>query len=103
MDERKRKRMESNRESARRSRMRKQIQLNELNSQVGTLNQEKKKLINELCETREGCLIVETENAVLRTRAFELENRLEALNLILGQIVDQPLMASMELYNYCYV
>jgi hypothetical protein len=86
IDERKRKRMESNRESARRSRIRKQIQLDELTSEANELKKEKNKLAYALCETKKGCLIVETENSVLRSQTFELANRLEALKLILRQM-----------------
>ncbi|KAJ4770430.1 basic region/leucine zipper transcription factor 16 [Rhynchospora pubera] len=101
-DEKKRKRMESNRESARRSRIRKKIQLDELASQVSELKKEKTKLEYALCETRQCCLIVETENSVLRTRALELANRLEALKLILMQmdsVAADPFY--MNQYNYC--
>jgi bZIP transcription factor len=83
MDERKRKRMESNRESARRSRIRKKFQLDELTSQISELKKERKGLAYALCETRQGCLIVETENSILRTQALELANRLEALKSII--------------------
>ncbi|KAJ3685929.1 hypothetical protein LUZ61_015093 [Rhynchospora tenuis] len=101
-DEKKRKRMESNRESARRSRIRKQIQLDELASQVSELKKEKTKLTYGLCETRQCCLVVETENSVLRTRALELASRLEALKLILMQMESVAVDPwNLNQYYYC--
>lgn len=102
IDERKRKRKESNRESARRSRIRKKIQLDELTSQVSDLKKERNNLAYALCEMRRGCLIVETENSVLRTQALELVNRLEELKMIIrhmDSLVVDPWYLNQ--YNYC--
>lgn len=83
MDQRKRKRMLSNRESARRSRHRKQKHLGELTAQVGQLRRENGHVLAALAATAQGFLAVESENAVLRAQAAELATRLRSLNDIL--------------------
>ncbi|KAJ6795507.1 putative ocs element-binding factor 1 [Iris pallida] len=83
MDQRKRKRMLSNRESARRSRHRKQKHLGELTAQVGQLRRENGHVLAALAATARGFLAVESENAVLRAQAAELATRLRSLNDIL--------------------
>lgn len=84
MDQRKRKRMESNRESARRSRMRKQKHLDELIAQVAQLKNENSRIMNSMSITTQQCLNVEAENSVLRAQFGELSQRLESLNNILN-------------------
>lgn len=83
MRQRRQKRMESNRESARRSRMRKQMQLEELTAEVGRLQRDKSQLVSVLCVTTQQCTAVETENAVLRAQVAELTAALESLEQIL--------------------
>lgn len=83
MDQRKRKRMISNRESARRSRMRKQKHLDDLVSQVAQLRKENQQILTSVNITTQQYLSVEAENSVLRAQMSELSNRLESLNEII--------------------
>ncbi|KAG6493620.1 bZIP transcription factor 44-like [Zingiber officinale] len=78
------KRKISNRESARRSRMRKQRQLCELTEEVSRLRSEKSQLISSLGVAKQLCAAVETENSVLRAQVMELGRRLQALASILS-------------------
>ncbi|XVF01071.1 hypothetical protein REPUB_Repub04eG0056000 [Reevesia pubescens] len=84
MDERKRKRMISNRESARRSRMRKQKHLDDLMAQVTQLRKENHQINTSINITTQHYLNVEAENSVLRAQANELSHRLESLNDIIS-------------------
>ncbi|KAI4317459.1 hypothetical protein L6164_025326 [Bauhinia variegata] len=86
MDQRKRKRMLSNRESARRSRMRKQQHLDELIAQVGQLKKENSQIITSMGSTSQLYQNVEAENAILRAQMAELSNRLQSLNEIIDYI-----------------
>ncbi|OMO74355.1 hypothetical protein CCACVL1_16802 [Corchorus capsularis] len=84
MDERKRKRMISNRESARRSRMRKQKHLDDLMGQVTQLRKENHEIMTRINLTTQHYMNVEAENSVLRAQANELSHRLQSLNEIIG-------------------
>ncbi|KAG8076732.1 hypothetical protein GUJ93_ZPchr0006g41134 [Zizania palustris] len=86
MEQRRAKRMLSNRESARRSRMRKQRHLDDLTSQVAHLRRENAQVATALGLTTQGLLAVDAENAVLRTQAAELAAHLHSLNDILSCI-----------------
>lgn len=83
MDQRKRKRMISNRESARRSRMRKQKHLDDLVTQVAQLRKENQQILTTVNITTQQFLSVEAENSVLRAQVGELSHRLESLNEII--------------------
>lgn len=83
MDQRKRKRMISNRESARRSRMRKQKHLDDLAAQVAQLRNENHQILTSVNITTQQYLAVEAENSVLRAQMGELSHRLESLNEII--------------------
>lgn len=83
MDQRKRKRMISNRESARRSRMRKQKHLDDLMAQVSQLRKENNQIITGMNVTTQHFLNVEAENSVLRAQVSELTHRLQSLNEII--------------------
>ncbi|XP_027354110.1 bZIP transcription factor 11-like [Abrus precatorius] len=83
MDQRKRKRMISNRESARRSRMRKQKHLDDLVSQVAQLRKENQQILTSVNITTQQYMSVEAENSVLRAQVGELSHRLESLNEII--------------------
>ncbi|XP_059314250.1 bZIP transcription factor 11-like [Lycium ferocissimum] len=84
MDQRKRKRMISNRESARRSRMRKQKHLDDLMAQVATLRKENNQILTSMNVTTQHYLNVEAENSILRAQLGELSHRLESLNEIIA-------------------
>ncbi|KAJ1412564.1 Basic-leucine zipper domain [Sesbania bispinosa] len=83
IDERKRKRMLSNRESARRSRMRKQKQMEDLNDEVGKLQTANMKLAETIKAKEEACIETEAANSILRAQVMELGDRLRFLNSIL--------------------
>lgn len=86
MDQRKRKRMISNRESARRSRMRKQKHLDDLAAQVAQLRNESNQILTSINITTQHYLNVESENTILRAQMAELTQRLESLNEILNYV-----------------
>ena len=83
MDQRKRKRMISNRESARRSRMRKQKHLDDLVNQVAQLSKENQQIISTVDQTNQQYLAIEADNSVLRAQMGELSHRLQSLNEII--------------------
>ncbi|KAI5669128.1 hypothetical protein M9H77_18981 [Catharanthus roseus] len=83
MDQRKRKRMISNRESARRSRMRKQKHLDDLMAQVTQLRKENNQIITSMNVTTQHYLNVEAENSILKAQMNELTHRLQSLNEII--------------------
>lgn len=81
IDERKQRRMISNRESARRSRMRKQKHLDELWSQVVRLRNENHTLIDKLNHVSESHDRVLQENARLKEEASDLRQMLADLKI----------------------
>lgn len=82
-DEKKRKRMISNRESARRSRMRKQTHLENLRDELNRLKVENRDLTNRVRSVTGHCQLVERENEMLRTELILLGQRLEGIHEIL--------------------
>jgi hypothetical protein len=86
VDQRKRKRMLSNRESARRSRMRKQKYLGDLMAQVAQLRTDNNQILTTINVTTQHFLNVEAENSILRAQMMELNHRLDSLNEILNYI-----------------
>lgn len=84
VDERKRKRMQSNRESARRSRMRKQKHLDDLTAQIGQLRRENQQINHTINVTTQQYVNVEADNSVLRAQMSELDHRLQSLNEIVN-------------------
>ncbi|XP_060188699.1 bZIP transcription factor 11-like [Lycium barbarum] len=86
VNERKRKRMESNRESARRSRMRKQKHLDDLMGQVEQLKEENSKILTSINVTTQNYATVEANNSVLRAQMMELNQRLHSVNDIVNNI-----------------
>lgn len=84
MDQRKRKRMISNRESARRSRMRKQKHLDDLMVQVAHLRKENSQILTSMSITTQHYLNVEAENSILRAQMAELTHSLHSLNEIIS-------------------
>ncbi|KAL6522004.1 bZIP transcription factor 44 [Orobanche minor] len=83
VDQRKRKRMQSNRESARRSRMRKQQHLDDLTAEVARMTKENNQVSTTINVTKQHFASVEAENSVLRAQMMELSQRLKSLNEIL--------------------
>ncbi|KAL3514681.1 hypothetical protein ACH5RR_027398 [Cinchona calisaya] len=88
MDQRKRKRMQSNRESARRSRMRKQKHLDDLMAQVSQLRKENTQILSTMSITTQQFSTVDAENSVLRAQMMELTQRLQSLNDMLNYMND---------------
>ncbi|XP_059646725.1 bZIP transcription factor 44-like [Cornus florida] len=95
MDERKRKRMMSNRESARRSRMRKEQHMKELNNQVSYLKRSNNVIFEEMNSVRQLWSGVESENMVLRAQLAELKKRLESLEIVLSYMRSTSTSTSM--------
>lgn len=83
MDQRKRKRMISNRESARRSRMRKQQHMDDLMGKMVELRKENDQILASMNLTTQHYLNIEAENSILRAQVGELSQRLESLNEII--------------------
>ncbi|KAJ4822973.1 hypothetical protein Tsubulata_000339 [Turnera subulata] len=86
VDQRKRKRMLSNRESARRSRMKKQNHLEGLMAQLGQLRKENSEILTGMNITTQLYMTIEAENSVLRAQLAELSNRLDSLNEIVNYV-----------------
>ncbi|KAI4381734.1 hypothetical protein MLD38_007781 [Melastoma candidum] len=86
VDERKRKRMISNRESARRSRMRKRKRVDNLAAEAGRLVVENRRIVETLVLTEGMYIDVEADNSVLRAQVAELSSRLDSLNGIIGYV-----------------
>ncbi|KAK6922671.1 Basic-leucine zipper domain [Dillenia turbinata] len=127
MDQKKRKRMLSNRESARRSRTRKQKQLDDLTAEVGRLRNENNQILTSMNMTIQLYLNAEAENSILRAQMTELNHRLNSLNEIINNVkatndlfetedpqindesfmnpwtsfyLNQPIMASADMFMY---
>ncbi|XP_051150767.1 bZIP transcription factor 44-like [Andrographis paniculata] len=94
VDQKKRKRMESNRESARRSRMRKQKHMEDLMGQVAQLTEKNKQMLSRINVTTEQTVKVEAENSVLKAQEMELTQRLQSLSEILNIINSSSSMAA---------
>lgn len=83
VDQRKRRRMESNRESARRSRLRKQQRVEELVNQAVALKEESARMAAQAAAVEEKLAVLESENAVLGAQMMELKERLQSTNSVL--------------------
>lgn len=86
MDLRKRKRMLSNRESARRSRVKKQKHLDDLMGQLGQLSKENNEILKRMNVTSQLYMNIEAENSILRAQMAELSHRLNSLNEIIEYV-----------------
>ncbi|ESQ50644.1 hypothetical protein EUTSA_v10022883mg [Eutrema salsugineum] len=86
VDERKRKRMLSNRESARRSRMRKQKHVDDLTAQINQLSSDNRQILTSLTVTSQLYMKIQAENSVLTAQMSELSTRLESLNEIVDLV-----------------
>uniref|UniRef100_A0A5B6ZFZ2 Putative common plant regulatory factor 6 n=1 Tax=Davidia involucrata TaxID=16924 RepID=A0A5B6ZFZ2_DAVIN len=83
VDKRKRKRMLSNRESARRSRMKKQQHLDDLINQASQLQNENNLISQRIDVATQMYIGVASDNNVLRAQLTELTERLHAMNSVL--------------------
>ncbi|KAM0907040.1 hypothetical protein ACQ4PT_016379 [Festuca glaucescens] len=83
MEKRRKRRKEANRESARRSRVRKQQHLDDLSSQVDQLKNQKQQLSMALSMTTQNLVAVAAQNSVMHTQKVEIETRLCALGEII--------------------
>lgn len=111
MEQRKRKRMLSNRESARRSRMRKQQHLEGLSAQLDQLKKENTQMNTNIGISTQLYLNVEAENAILRAQMEELSKRLNSLNEMISFInstnnnclmmFDEAQETTTQLFNDC--
>lgn len=95
-DERKRKRMQSNRESARRSRMKKQLHLDTLIAEGERLKADNADMEARINPMNQQYVMVEKENQVLRAQHAELAERLQSLNSIL-RIYEEFMGVSMDI------
>ncbi|PON65552.1 Basic-leucine zipper transcription factor [Parasponia andersonii] len=89
VDERKRRRMLSNRESARRSRWRKKRHLEDLTDQVNRLKVENRDLKNRLGLVAQQCHIAWRENDRLSSEFLALQSRLSDLCRVLAAMQSQ--------------
>ncbi|GMH24567.1 hypothetical protein Nepgr_026410 [Nepenthes gracilis] len=88
-EHRKKKRMLSNRESARRSRQRKLMHVVDLTAQVSRLRNENSQILSTVNVTEQLYLAVEGENSILRAQLAELHHRLKALYEIIDRLSSQ--------------
>ncbi|KAI7750625.1 hypothetical protein M8C21_031380 [Ambrosia artemisiifolia] len=86
INEKKRKRMESNRESARRSRLRKQKHAADLMTELNKIKNDNDQIRATISVTTQRFVEIEAENSVLRAQVSELSQRLDSLNEILNSI-----------------
>ncbi|XP_027331826.1 bZIP transcription factor 11-like [Abrus precatorius] len=86
MDQRKNKRKQSNRESARRSRARKQKHMDDLIAEVEMLCKQNSEILTRVNVTTQHYLKVEAENCILRAQVGELSQSLQSLNDIIDLI-----------------
>ncbi|KAH6808624.1 hypothetical protein C2S51_026407 [Perilla frutescens var. frutescens] len=82
-DEKKRKRMISNRESARRSRMKREQHIKDLNDQTTYFRSRKGELVQRINEIGRRYVAVESENRMLRMHGEELKKRLKLMEEML--------------------
>lgn len=82
-DEKKRKRMISNRESARRSRMKREQHIKDLNDQITYFRTRRGEIVQKTNDIKKRYVAVESENRMLRMHGEELKKRLRFLEEIL--------------------
>ncbi|KAJ8511092.1 hypothetical protein OPV22_001526 [Ensete ventricosum] len=92
IDERKRKRMLSNRESARRSRMKKQQHLNDLMNQMAHIKIQNSRIAEQTHLVTQQYIKVESDNAVLRAQLSELAERLQSVNSVLRSLEENSIV-----------
>ncbi|KVH99852.1 bZIP transcription factor 11-like [Cynara cardunculus var. scolymus] len=87
------KRMISNRESARRSRMKKEKHMKDLNDQIFYFSKKKQEMVLNIERITTGHAATEMDNMVLRSQKQELEKRLEYAKSVCsryGDVVQEP-------------
>jgi coenzyme F420-reducing hydrogenase alpha subunit len=99
-DNRREKRRLSNRESARRSRLRKQQHLDELVQEVARLKAENARVLGRANDIAGQYVRVDQENTVLRARAAELGERLRSVNQVL-RVVEEFSGVAMDIQEEC--
>ena len=99
-DHRREKRRLSNRESARRSRLRKQQHLDELVQEAARLKEENARVLARANDIAGQYVRVEQENTVLRARAAELGDRLRSVNEVL-RVVEEFSGVAMDIQEEC--
>ena len=82
VDEKKRKRMISNRESARRSRMRREQHIKDLNCQITYFKTKNCEIAQKINSITKQSIDVELENQVLMRMGDELRKKLESLEIV---------------------
>ncbi|KAL2506830.1 basic leucine-zipper 44 [Abeliophyllum distichum] len=82
IDEKKRKRMISNRESAKRSRMKREQHVKDLNDQIMYFKNKRSEMIQEINEIGQLYASIESDNRILRLQREELRKRLESLDMV---------------------
>ncbi|KAK2990253.1 hypothetical protein RJ640_014705 [Escallonia rubra] len=87
VDEKKRRRMVSNRESARRSRMKRERHTKDLNDQVMRFMNDRKEIVQKINEVGQRHGAIEAENRILRVQREELSKRLESAEIVASYVV----------------
>ncbi|CAA2939521.1 bZIP transcription factor 53-like [Olea europaea var. sylvestris] len=82
INEKKRKRMISNRESAKRSRMKREQHVKDLNDQIMYFTNKRSEIIHKISEITPLYERIESENGILRLQREELRRRLESLDTV---------------------
>ncbi|KAL2465259.1 basic region/leucine zipper motif 53 [Abeliophyllum distichum] len=82
IDEKKQKRMISNRESARRSRMRRQQHIKDLKRKIMYFISIRNEMVQKINEITQHYTTVESENIILRVQKEELRKRLESVEMV---------------------
>ncbi|KAL3829333.1 hypothetical protein ACJIZ3_018135 [Penstemon smallii] len=84
IDEKKRKRMISNRESARRSRMKREQHVKDLNEQVTYFRSKSSEMVRKIDAIEQRYVAMESENMNLRMHEEQLKKRLELMEEMLN-------------------
>lgn len=98
IDEKKRKRMISNRESARRSRMKREQHVKDLTDQIMFFKNRSIEMNRRIDEFAGRYAVVEAENQILRAQREELRKRLESAQLV-SSYFDAPTGYSVDLVD----
>ncbi|XP_052191015.1 bZIP transcription factor 44-like [Diospyros lotus] len=86
VDEKKRKRKISNRESARRSRMRREQHIKDLNREIAFLGKRNNEIVQKISYLKRTSITVELENQMLKEQHDKLAKRLESLEIVCSYV-----------------